>query len=293
MNDGGVYNNLVQAPAWARALHVALFLIAPVEAGLLFSEVMISASRGGEWIELFNPDSSAVPLSGVRLYEGNDTVALDPSKKFSVPARGYLLVAQDSARVRSAYPYIGCRMLDPSSWLTLNNDADTLGLCDSTGVELDRVGFEAGAWLGSSVPDGISLERRNPSVSSDLASNWALCRNPNGATPGFANSVLPAATTEFRLLAGPKLFRPESGERIRINVDLPGNGNLVLAAFSFEGRSEHTIFSGPATDRFEISWDGRHQGRALKPGPYVLLAEWTVGKRKDSRKQAIVIGPAK
>lgn len=294
MNDAGFYNTSANARWLPLGLMIFLcFFTLPSYAGLVFNELMIGSSHSGEWMELFNPDTSAMALSGVRLYEGTDTVELDPTKKQSVPARGYLLVVQDSAKIRAAYPYIGCRLLDPASWLTLNNDGDTLGLCDSVGTTLDLVGYDPQAWLGRSIPDGISLERRDPSIAPDLASTWALCRNPNGATPGFTNSVLAAAGRSLELRAGPKLFRPESNEQLHITLELPGAGDLMLEVFSFEGRSVHAIRAGPATDRLALSWDGRHNGRTLKPGPYILLAEWKAGSRKETRKQSIVIAPRK
>ena len=229
MNEAGFYNTSAKARRLPiRLLTVLCLSVFPAYAGLIFNEAMIGSSQSGEWIELFNPDSAAFGLSEIRLYEGNDTIVLDISKKIMVPGRGHILVAQDSAKLIAEYPFIGCRIIDPSSWLVLNNDGDTLGLCDSTGRILDRLGYDIQAWFDQSIPDGISLERRSDSVSSDEITNWAFCRNPNGATPGFTNSVLPVAGKFLQLRAGPKLFRPESGEQLHITMELPGAGDLVL-----------------------------------------------------------------
>lgn len=145
------------------------------------------ASAYDEWIELFNPGTEAVDLSGWLLTDGND---IEIILQGNLPANGYFLLERSDDNTIRDLPahqiYRG----------GLNNTGETLQLFDTSRQLADMVNPSGGAW-----PAGIANTRASMQRSAGSAVSWYsytgpgtaedAAGNPIPGTPLQANSPLP------------------------------------------------------------------------------------------------------
>lgn len=137
-----------------------------------------------EFIEIHNPDTVAAELGNWRLSGAVDFLFPSPT---TIPAGGYLLIAQDPVTMLSTF---GVTALGPYAG-SLNSDGETVRLRDQNDNVVDEVDYKVGfPWPVGSNGDGASMELIHPALDNGLGSSW---RASSGApTPGAQNSVLAA-----------------------------------------------------------------------------------------------------
>ena len=154
-----------------RLLTGAVFATAAVSG---FSAVVINEIHfdpkdeidGLEFIELFNAGPGEEDLSGWRI---RSAVTYDFPPGVSIPASGYLVIAEDPAALRHAF---GASALGPFQG-RLSNDGETIRLIDAHNVERDAVSYGAGfPWPSASVGQGASLELIRPDLDNALPGHW-------------------------------------------------------------------------------------------------------------------------
>jgi hypothetical protein len=162
----------------------ALANIHGAAAQIVINEIMYAPSGDEpEWVELHNPGPVAVDLSGWSIHdEGGGIVALPTA---TIAPGGFLVLTRDTARLAEAR-WVRSPMIQMALPL-LNNTGDALALGNDAGRRIDSLRFNA-SWGGT---DGISIERRRPTDPGSRASSWGVSEDPDGATPGRANSISP------------------------------------------------------------------------------------------------------
>lgn len=143
-----------------------------------------------EWIELHNITNREIDLSGWYIEDDRDRVYL--IEEGAIPARGYFVIADKSDSLSNVE-------IDAVITLSLVDDGNSLILKDPEGKTIDVVNSSAGAWFAGDSSTRATMERINPSLSGDLADNWASAVSGNGAkgnggcdilgTPGGVNST--------------------------------------------------------------------------------------------------------
>jgi hypothetical protein len=146
------------------------------------------ASANDEWIELHNPGSEDIDLTGWTLTDGNDiNIVLSgvlPSYSF------YLLERSDDtsiADIAADRIYTGC----------LSNGGETLYLNDPTGSLVDSANLSGSGWPAGETSSRASMERRG---GEDIPGNWGTFTgyhgvghdadgNPIPGTPRTTNSL--------------------------------------------------------------------------------------------------------
>jgi len=127
-----------------------------------------------EFVELVNAGSDTVDLSG---WYFSDGVNFTFPPGTSLPAGGYLVVAQDPAAIQSKF---GVSALGP--WTgTLNNSGERIVLRNALGEAQDEVEYQRGfPWPTVGVPPGYSIEPVNPAFDNDLVGHWraSVAGNP-------------------------------------------------------------------------------------------------------------------
>ncbi len=157
------------------------------------------ADSNDEWIELHNPGTQAISLTGWKL------VALDGSPEIilsgQIAAGGYYLLERTDDNTVSDVPasliYSGA----------LSNDGEVLKLLAPNGSVVDTANLEGGSWpAGSGSPNYASMERRGvlPDSATAWITNTGVVANGHDAdgnaikgTPGqpnWAYSVTPTLT---------------------------------------------------------------------------------------------------
>lgn len=129
-----------------------------------------------EFIELFNPGSAAVDLSGAAFSRGVDYTF--PSGTV-LEAGEYLVVAGFPTQFAAKF---GAAALGP--WTgALSNEGDRIVLENASGGELDEVEYGAGfPWPTVGDAPGPSIQLINPDFDNDLGGNWRSATptvNPN------------------------------------------------------------------------------------------------------------------
>ena len=164
--------------------------------GIVINELHIDEddkTRRGEFIELYNNSGSDIDVSGWFFSSGINQAGptpSDPAEDFvipnptSIPARGYLVIAQDPAEMVSLFGYAGA--LGP--WVgKLSNRGETVTLNDSGGNVIDEVTYQLGwPWPTVGDPPSPSMELINPDLDNDLGGSW----RSSGNIP--ASSLAPA-----------------------------------------------------------------------------------------------------
>lgn len=217
----------LEAARRAAVLFLALATLGapwPARADLVLNEVLYDPDgpdEGLEFVELWNPDASAVPLDGVSIEAGDGA---RPGSWTSI----YVGVAGDSVQPRSAYLVSGPALSAP-----IQNGPDALRLTRA-GIVLDLVGYGALAspemFRGVPAPDvssGESLARVRDGVDTGVnAADWAAEPEPS---PGMANHP----DERLAIRRGSALLEPEvpwPGEAALLRLTVRNRGGRAIEA---------------------------------------------------------------
>ncbi|MBL9200806.1 MAG: lamin tail domain-containing protein, partial [Opitutaceae bacterium] len=239
-------------------LRLALGLGSPLAAAPVINEIMFRPGPGYpentalEFIEIHNPDSSAVNLAGWALTTGVDYTF--PAGT-SLASGGYLVVAANPTALRAASAQAAAgTVLGPwRSGATLANKGERItlarpGSAAGEWIEVDSVAYanegdwavrtrdSLGGWSWVSAADGggASLEKRSPTLTKNTGQNWGA--SAVGGTPGAANSL--RAANVAPLITGVKHTPaiPRSTDPVVISANLTDElaaGDARVAATLF------------------------------------------------------------
>lgn len=186
-----------------------------------------------EFIELYNPGSTYINLSG---WYFNDGISYQFPTGAVLPAGSYIIVAQNPSHARNKWPNIPPGSIFGPFEGKLDNDGEKIELCNAIGEEIDQVDYQLGfPWptVGDAVPDdqpgtGRSIQLINPSIENDLAGSWRSA----SPTPALRNQYvyLENPPPHIRQVShSPK--QPKSGETVTITAkvtDPDGVSNVTL-----------------------------------------------------------------
>ena len=160
---------------------------------LLITEIFadVTPSMGlplSEYIEIYNRSTTKViSLGGVRLGKGSTaTVAVLPDTARLLP--GQYAIVCGSTRVLQFASY--GKVYGPTNFPSLSSGGDQLVLRGRNGRTLFEVTYSDSWYRDARKKDGgWSLEMIDPNNYCAGADNWAASTDPNGGTPGKANSI--------------------------------------------------------------------------------------------------------
>lgn len=146
---------------------------------VVFSEVLydssVSRDTEGEWIELYNPQSTTVDIGRWTIQDNTSTLTIP--RGTTIGPRTYLIIADGKTYFIGKY---GCTPGVSYNSLKLSNTGDYLILKNSSGTVIDQVAWESGGssipgWGSSSKPyadEGKSIRRSNPNSDTNTHSDW-------------------------------------------------------------------------------------------------------------------------
>ena len=253
-----------------------------------------------EFIEIVNNGNRLLSLRHVGITEGktesgaSDTLFASAAFPSLMPEAYAVWYASDSEVnpgeiLRAAFPALLAHespvwLPVSGSSLFLDNQADYFQITEGQS-QLDAVSYDE-KWHFPALFTfrGVSLERIQWDVSTQEPGNWSSSRHPDGATPGYSNSVAQKLP----------LVRPELSSMFEISPVISPDGDglddfLVITYVINErqGRLRFRIFD--ASGRFvtelppivpqlhggTVTWNGFSQdGRRLARGLYIVLAEY-------------------
>lgn len=178
-----------------------------------------------EYIELHNPTSSAINLNGW-LVEGIGFTF----SNVSIPANGYLIIAQDVNDVQALFSIPGgVNVVGPFTGALKNSGEDVL-LRDNNGFEVDFVDYNNwNEWpsTGHLEDDNLSLQLVNKNLPGNHAGSWAA----DFRTPGAPNSGVAITNYNQRPIIQNVRRSPDtplSNESVRVRAEFDQDNLTVL-----------------------------------------------------------------
>lgn len=186
---------------------------------LLLSEFLpnpLGAEPAGEWIEIYNPAASSLPLDGIKLGDAVSPSGKEGMLRFPgghrIGGQEVLVIAHRASSFTAAYGFRPDFELEDSdslvpdlipyagwagSQVQLSNSGDEVLLVDPWDRILDLVAFGTADAGGLFVPlpapgEGHSLERYPPELDRDQAGDW---RERSDPSPGWLDRSPPTPAT--------------------------------------------------------------------------------------------------
>ncbi len=268
---------------------------------VVISEILSNEPSGRvrlEWVEVYNRQDALVDLHDFLLIAGSDTTRL--------PAYSYLEAGAYAILARQLLPEDGSDSFEghwgdsSGIWgdsefenypafdvrMGLNNNQGSIALTDTSGNLLDYFSWD------SPSDDGRSVERDD--LFDDL-SGWHDCYDPDGSTPGQANSSIPAGGAGVLSISViPRLITPDGDgfdDNFAIDIIIPAGTEITVDVFDDSAMKIRNLRyeSDAAVSSFE--WDGRdHNGERLSPGLYII-GFFLTGQKTGSKFIPVVLAP--
>ncbi len=244
---------------------------------LVISEIFPAPESGKqEWIELYAEPASKSDNNYLLLDEANNSIA------FTLPEiPGYFVLCRDQDALLQDYPQCPAGfVIEVSSWAPLNNDGDSLLLCDESGDSiLDAVSYNAAQAI-----NGMAIQRV---LNQEDEVVWRV-GNPN---PGQDNNIhlqdLPDHDQTLKIFGSP--CDPRKGEAVTISYKLPDPENTVTCnVYDLYGHKIRCLADNQLiANEGLLSWDARKQnGSIARRGIYIILWESQSGNKAGvMRKQ--------
>lgn len=246
---------------------LVLFLILPsVAANLLINEVMYAPSDGNEWVEIYNPTSQAVNLSGWSLIDNKNTDTIrcclfNQTCSLLIPALSYAIITDQDTTLYHSLQTDALKICvdDNSLGNGLSNSGDSLKIFNGTyedymdynsshanqngmTLELDH-GFWRESYVlggtpgkGNSQAQQISLNIPNSTVESDFQQQQQE----------QIDSVQERTTPKFKIKKLVKKVTP--GENVQLDVALNnGDSNHKFTVWSYIYSGSKCISCGSGT----------------------------------------------
>ena len=270
--------------------------------GVAINEIMYDPLTGqSEWIELYNGFQMPVNLKKWKYVESSSSKNLSDSELVLGPGQ-YLVIARDSTLYNS-FLYLKSNSDNHKvifiSSMILSNTGERLLITDSLNNSIDAVSYEA-AFHNPNLSDtkGISLEKINPAIRSDVISNWSSSANLSGGTPGKINSIhTTGIQSESKVNISPNPFSPDGDGHEDFTV-INFNLNVKIAqirvkVYDIKGRIVRTLMDNSISgNNGEIIFNGLDdKEQKLRTGIYILLIEVIdeTGGTSDNLKVPLVI----
>ncbi|MBX7155374.1 MAG: lamin tail domain-containing protein [Bacteriodetes bacterium] len=233
---------------------LAFFLLVFINS-IAYSQIVINeiqpypVGNEPEWVELFNPQDTAVTLKNIYLRDKTSRAAIT---EITLQPKGLAILVKDSGALLE-------RRIIPQevpvykiSLPSLNNTTESVYLTTKDSLIIDSIYYDV-KWSAQ----GISIERVDPMLPALSNANLKRCEHPDSATCGFTNSVAPTDVDA-------KLSRLEidsSTSTLRIFVQNSGKSSIASLTTSVQYQqttlhqfSHQTLVSGDSV-LFTLSID--------------------------------------
>ena len=212
----------------------------------------------------------------------NDTISNQKfvSDHFYLPAKGYAVLGKDSTFVKQNYPSAIAGNFVYCETPSFNVDSSTVYLIFNNQV-MDNVSYSVD-WHFQllDVTDGVSLERIDPSGSSNSSSNWHSAAEAIGfATPGGKNSQYRPTVSSGDFSFTSNTVSPDNDgfeDVLQINYEMAETGLLAtLTIYDDRGRIIRSLFKNELLGSNGVfNWDGvTDSGVKASIGTYVAVFE--------------------
>jgi regulation of enolase protein 1 (concanavalin A-like superfamily) len=220
-----------------------------------------------EFIELYNVTDEPVNVSG--WYFSNGISFTFPDNSF-IPPNGFVVIAQNAAKFQTKFGFT------PTGEFIgkLNNEGDTIRLCDSNDDEVDKVTYKLGfPWPTVGDEPGKSIQLINPAMDNDLGGSWRG-RTP---TPNGLNECLAANAPPLLRQVNHSPSQPKSNEPVEITVKVTDDDGVESVTLSYQtvDPGSYIALQDP---QYQTNWtgvtmydDGTHGDRITNDNIYTAV----------------------
>ena len=167
---------------------------------IVINEIGVYESSGYEWVEIYNKGDEAINILAWKFWEQSTNHGLNVSTTDAIIDPGeYAVICQDENKFLEKYSGFAGSVFD-SSWNTLNEGGEEIGLKDEEGNFVERF-----TYIGA---NDFSLERKNPFTNDYTSDNWVEHISDN--TVGLIHSIFSTGT----LLTDPATTTTSTGPGI-------------------------------------------------------------------------------
>ena len=278
----------------------------PALSDVVINEILFDPrSNGFDYVEFYNVSDKIVDASKLYAANRNNSNVISSIKQISsIPfyifPGDYLVVTEDLASLEMNY-----LVRDPGAVIVLStlpsfpdNEGDIL-LLNGQGDIVDEVNYNAG-WHFKLIdnPEGVSLERIDPSGSSQDPGNWHSAASSAGfGTPTYKNSQYKQTQPiDASIEITPKIFSPDNDghdDVATIQYKMNGSGFVAnITIYDAQGRPvRYLVKNGILGTGGQWNWDGLDEkGNKLPIGTYIIYTEiFNLQAKKQQFKNTVVL----
>ena len=150
-----------------------------VNSGIVINEIGAYPTSTHEWVEIWNKGNESIDIKDWKFWENNTNHGLKAvtTSDSIISPNEYAVICQDSDVFLLDYPNFSGSVFD-SSWVSLSEDGEQIGLKDSSGNFVEEFNYVS--------TTKFSLERKDPFLNDYTLNNWQ--ENISGNTIGSQNS---------------------------------------------------------------------------------------------------------
>ncbi len=251
----------------------------PAQPGdIVINEIMYnSAGDDTEYVEIYNNTDRLIDLSNWIFKDNDNNHAFVFPQGTSLASHAYLVICQDTNKVKEKYGISG-NLIGNFSF-GLNNSGDQTRLFNQNMILEDSVQYDdSDPWPTAADGNGPSLELKNPDYDNSLAENWDA--STGDGTPGAKNSDFVSGIENsqnqgmiidrYQIFPNfPNPFNPSTTFRIAV----PRASKVEVDIYDITGKLVNTLFSGElARGIHSYQWQGKNnQGKPVPSGIYFAV----------------------
>ena len=169
---------------------------------IVINEIHYTSSNDfnpGDWIELYNPNTTAIDLSNWKLKDDDDTHVYTFPENTTIAAESYLVIAKNTPNFSNTFPNITNTIGDFDFGF---GNADSARIFDENDILQDEVTYLSEApWPNCTGSYGSTILLAAWDTDNSLAENWS-CHNGKGS-PGTMNTNSPLPKTPLKIYPNP------------------------------------------------------------------------------------------
>lgn len=279
---------------------------ATAAAGIVINEILFHPRPNGfDYVEVYHAGKTIADLSQLMIARRSTAGQLQQFYSLSATPRlffpgGYLVLTTDASSLAHhylvRYPE---RILTLAALPSYPNDSGVVVLTDKQGEVIDEAPYSARMHFPLiRNPQGVALERIDPSGASANSNNWHSAAASAGyGTPGYINSQMHAQDPPVPgLKLSNTLFTPDNDgldDLLLISYQWQETGYMIrMQVFDDQGRPVRELVKNELMGiQGSWKWDGLdNTGRPLPTGIYIVWAElFTLNGKKELFKQPVIL----